>query len=399
MKSILFTLVLACGLASCSAKGVKWEPSLAAAFDKAAKENKMVFVEYFSSTCPHCKKVEPHFSNDTLAQFYNENFINYKLDNEKIKKEDSLFILERNLTFESVPFFLFFDKNKNFLHFSGAKAETPYLINIGKTALNPNERTASLKGKYEAGDRTIKTLYAYSTLVQLYKDEKLINTIADQLYEVYPKNTLGTSKSFIIMKNAVKSIENGFFKYWVNHIPEMKGFETGANAGKEINVLEKILRTSLLGNESKTWGLAKINEVKQMILTTKLSEDPNEFTWERESTLLVKENKVNEAFVIFNQMMKKQSDNVSYSAYIIDHFITILNDKPKIASLKTWIDALGKKKLENDEKGYLMYTNILFYKKMQDAKMVKELSAKALNFYKANDLSTTKLDSLIAEHS
>jgi thiol-disulfide isomerase/thioredoxin len=386
-------------LASCSGKGVKWEPSLAAAFDRAAKENKMVFVEYFSSTCPHCKKIEPFFSNDTLAKFYNETFINYKLDNEKIKKEDSLFIVSQNLTFESVPFFLFFDKDKNFLHFSAVKPETVSLINVGKTALDANTRTASLKAKYDAGDRTIKTLYAYSALIQLFKDEALINTIADQLYEAYPKNTLGASKGFIIMKNSVKSIENGFFKYWVNHIPEMKGFETGANAGKEIAVLERILRTSLLGNESKTWDLAKINEVKQMILNTKLSDDPNEFTWERESTLLVKENKVNEALAIFNQMMKMQSDNVSYSAYIIDHFITILNDKPKIASLKTWIDGLGKRKLENDEKGYLMYTNILFYKKMQDAKMVKELSTKALDFYKANDINTTKLDSLIADRS
>lgn len=399
MKSLLLTFVLFSTLASCSAKGVKWESSIASAFEKAKKENKIVFVEYFSSTCPHCKKIEPFFSNDSLANFYNENFINYKLDNEKIKKEDSLFIVEQGLTFESVPFFLFFDKDKNFLHYSAVKPETAMLINAGQTALNPAERTATLKTKYEAGDRTIKTLYAYSNLVQLYKDEALVNKIADELFAVYPPKTLGTAKSYIIMKNAVKSIENGFFKYWINHIPEMKGFETGTHAGKEIQTLEKILRKSIFGDESKTWDLAKVNEVKQMIINTKLSDDPNEFLWERESALLVKDNKIGEALNIFNQMMKKESENVSSSAYILDHYINILNEKPQLGLIKTHIDNLSKRKLEPEEKADLMYTNILFYKKMQDEKMVKDLSAKALAYYKTNNLSTAKLDELLAAHS
>ena len=396
MKALIFTIAFLSTLASCSAKGVKFEPSLAAAFEKAKRENKLVFVEYFSSTCPHCKKIEPYFSNDTVGAFYNENFINYKLDNEKVKKEDSLFMIERNLTFESVPFFLFFDRDKNLMHYSAVKPLAANLVDIGKTALNPAERTASLSSKYNSGDRSIKTLYAYSNLVQLYKKDSLVNVIADQLFEVFPEKTLGSQKSYLIMKNAVKSIENGFFKYWIDHIPEMKGFETGAHAGKEINTLERILRRSIYGDESKNWDLAKVSQVKEMILRTKLSEDPNEFLWEKESTLLVKENKINEAFSIFNHMIKKENENVSSAAYVIDHFINLLNEKPKLESLKSWIDNLSKRKLEPEEKGDLLYTHILFYKKMQDAKMVKQMSQQALQFYKANNIDTAKLNALIA---
>lgn len=63
-----------------NAQGIKWEKSLHAAFAKAKAENKVLFVEFYSPTCPHCKKLAPILNDPTVAGLYNGNFVNYALD-------------------------------------------------------------------------------------------------------------------------------------------------------------------------------------------------------------------------------------------------------------------------------------------------------------------------------
>ena len=52
--------------------------------DKAKKENKNIFVDVYTVWCGPCKLMSKStFTNDTVANFYNANFINYKIDAEK----------------------------------------------------------------------------------------------------------------------------------------------------------------------------------------------------------------------------------------------------------------------------------------------------------------------------
>jgi len=54
------------------------------AIDKAKKESKLVFVDTYASWCKPCKKQEPVFRDRSLAQFFNDHFVNVKvnMDNE-----------------------------------------------------------------------------------------------------------------------------------------------------------------------------------------------------------------------------------------------------------------------------------------------------------------------------
>jgi thiol-disulfide isomerase/thioredoxin len=379
------------------AQSVIFEPSLRAAFNKAEHENKLVFVEYYNAECPVCKKLEPVFQDHELGRFYNEHFINYKLNTENIKKEDSIFILKRGLKFESVPYFLFFDNAQNLVHYSGTKQDIRYLVEAGKTALDPEERTANLINKYNSGDRTIKALYAYSNLLQLYKNDSLRMIIAGELFNAFPKEDLGSEKSYIITKNCVNSIENGFFKYWISHIDELKEFEKKAKGGHEINVLEDILLKSINSDERKGWGLTKIQSVKEMILKTELSKDPDSFFWEQESMLLVKENRTGKAADLFLQTIANDSSNITAAAYVINYYLTIFKDSTDLRIVKPWIDRLNKKNISKAEAADLIYCNILFYKRMKDKKMVTQLGRQAVRFYKDNKIDSARLNLLLTD--
>ena len=395
MKPAIINIVFLMGSLCCTAQRVNFEPSLNIALDKAKQQNKMLFVEYYNAECPVCQKLEPVFADKELGKFYNDNFINYKLNTEHIKKEDSLFINKAGLSFTSVPYFLFFDTDQHFVHYSGTKQDIPYLINAGKTAMDQLERTGSLAAKYNSGDRTIKTLYAYSNLLDLYKNDSLRKIIADELFKAYPTANLGLEKSYIIMKNCVSTIDNGFFKYWIAHVDEIKAFETNAKTAHQANALGDILQKSINSNDRKSWDLVKIRSVKEMILKTAMSKDPDAFFWEQESGLLVKENRNDEAMELFNKRIANDSGAISASVYTIDHFLNLLTDKASLGKVKLVIDRLSAKKATNAEKADLKYSTILFYKKTGDKKTAKKLGSEAINFYKANKIDAAELNKLL----
>lgn len=395
IKRTILALLFLCNSAFCIAQSVHFEPNLELAFQKAKQENKPVFIEYYNENCSVCKTLEPFFKNKEVSEFYNKNFINYKLNTENIKNEDRLFMDNTKLKPESVPSFFFFDSDKNFIHHSGTKPDSEYLIKIGKTALNPEQRSGSLSTKYNSGDRSVRTLYAYSNLMQLYRKDSLVNKIADDLFEAFPKQNLGSQTSYIIIKNSVFTIENGFFDYWINHIDDLKGFEKGKKAGNEIKVLENILFRSINSEEKKKWDLKKIRSVKEMILKTGLSDNPDTFFWQQESALLIKDKQEKEALELFHKIMKNEGENTTSALYITNYYLNLLNSKSNLSPIKTWIDILYQRNNSVIEKADLLYTNLLYHKIRKDKKEVKKLEKEAKEFYKNNSIDLSKLNILL----
>jgi thioredoxin 1 len=51
------------------------------ALEMAAKENKMVFIDYYADWCQPCKMMDKNvFANQVIYEFFNKNFINVKMD-------------------------------------------------------------------------------------------------------------------------------------------------------------------------------------------------------------------------------------------------------------------------------------------------------------------------------
>lgn len=56
------------------------ELSLQQALDKANAENKMIFIDAYASYCLPCKQMDVAFQNPLLLQYFNDNFINIKVN-------------------------------------------------------------------------------------------------------------------------------------------------------------------------------------------------------------------------------------------------------------------------------------------------------------------------------
>ena len=258
---------------------VVFESSLSEAFAKAKQQNKAVFIEYYNSDCSVCKRLGKLLREDAeIIKYYNANFISYAMNtNDEVSDKDNAFMTAANLHFENVPVLLYFDKNKSFLHYSSGDVSAQSVMSEAKKAVFPEYNSAGLASKYNSGDRSIRTLYAYSNLLIVNKDEAQLKKVTQDLFESFNKSELASKKSYLILKRVVKNSDNGFFKYWLDNLDKLKGFESGDNIGTEKSYLTRIVLIELTDPTIKKWDVAKKNKYKNYILKLKIVDDPNVF--------------------------------------------------------------------------------------------------------------------------
>jgi len=376
---------------------IKFESSLDSAFILAKQQNKIVFIEYFNADCPHCKQLEPLLKDTLLARFYNVNFINYRIDTKNFKAGEDSFILKSELKINSVPGFLFFFKDKKFCHFSSTKQDIQFLISVAKNALNPSERAAGLEDKYSKGDRSIKTLFAYSNLLELYGKDSVRNVVANDLYEAFPKRDLGNKKSYIITKTCVSQIANGFFKYWYAHRAEMKDFETGIRKGSELSMLQNIADKSFASNEKNSWNLMQIEEAKEIFRNLKLDGNCNLYFWERETELLIFTGDGQKALKLEALVLGSQT-SLKGKLYILKRSVQLHSDSVSLKQLQFDIEnlhaGLSRDAAIPEDLSAMQYLKALVLVKLGKCNLAGERIKMGIDICESHNLNTKEFEAL-----
>ncbi len=108
---------------------------------KAKQENKMVFVDFYTTWCAPCKVMDRDvFPLTEVGDLYNKNFINYKIDAEK---GEGIALAEK-YNVKAYPTYIFTDSEGNFLHQVIGAFSAGEFINHGKTALDPSKQLVNL---------------------------------------------------------------------------------------------------------------------------------------------------------------------------------------------------------------------------------------------------------------
>lgn len=161
MKRILIGALLIGSIGSGFAqnKSIDFEKDFDKALKKAKAENKLVFLDAYASWCGPCKWMSANiFTNDTVADFYNEKFINLKMDMEKGKGKE----VAKQMEVRAYPTLFFLDAEGNMVHKKvGASREVQDYIDLGNTAMNPDMRWGALKKKYDSGQKDREFLRQY----------------------------------------------------------------------------------------------------------------------------------------------------------------------------------------------------------------------------------------------
>jgi thioredoxin-related protein len=214
MKNLLLSLALVFTLSSIAQnRQITFEKgNLASVFEKAKKENKLIFVDAFTVWCGPCKHMAKHvFTNDTVADYYNANFVNLKLDMEKGEGLD----FAKKYDVSCYPNMMFLDGNGNVIHRVAGSMPSAQFVDFGKKTKTPEVAFGALKAKYESAELNESNVVDYINLLMgccLDPSPKALSYIAKVKEEDLLKRT-----NWIVMRDFVYNHESREIKYFLKN--------------------------------------------------------------------------------------------------------------------------------------------------------------------------------------
>lgn len=193
MRFILAAAIIIFSTLQVSADGIKffkgsWKEALA----EAKSSDKLIFMDCYTTWCGPCKAMARDvFPNAKVGDYFNDNFINVKMDMEKGEGKT----LARKYSVNAYPTLLFVDGSGKVVHMSKGAKPAAKFINLGKTAMRKNDKSPEYVKQYEAGKREPDFLrrYAYS----LRSAKKDYQRIANEYLVTQKDLTTPTNLKFI----------------------------------------------------------------------------------------------------------------------------------------------------------------------------------------------------------
>ena len=133
MKKILFLIMMVFCLNDLQAQGIKFfEGDFKTVLQKAKAENKLVFIDCYTSWCVPCKKLaKTTFTEKAVGDYFNKNFINVKVDMQKGEGPALLNAYKVN----AFPTFLFLNSKGELVLKDGGFKSAEEFLKVGSTAL------------------------------------------------------------------------------------------------------------------------------------------------------------------------------------------------------------------------------------------------------------------------
>ncbi len=120
------------------------------ALEKAKTENKLIFMDAFAEWCGPCKRMAATtFKEAKVGKFFNENFINVKMDMEKGEGP----ALGRKFDVAAYPTLIFINEKGEQVHKTVGGLQAEQLIGTARQALSKIDNTKDFEKDYLAGKR------------------------------------------------------------------------------------------------------------------------------------------------------------------------------------------------------------------------------------------------------
>lgn len=270
MKKITIFFLLFFSMFLLAQEGIKFEnDTFSNILAKAKKENKLVFLDAFTSWCGPCKMLEKNvFSQKKVGEYYNTNFINAHFDMEKGEGVD----IARKYKIYSYPTLLFINGDGVVTYKSSGYMSPEDFLNVGKEASNPENKLENKIAKFNAGESNPDFLLGL--IKNTYSSDFPLAQKAATRYFEGKKNTELSKDDAGLLLYFLKSLDDDLYKTFtqkkmelVKVIPEsyIKEFESQLKLN---TVLQKSFDTT-----TQTINDAQFLEVGTKVLGEKEAKD------------------------------------------------------------------------------------------------------------------------------
>lgn len=173
MKRTILVILMAIATLCVNAQGIIFEKgTFKEALKKAEKENKLVFIDFYTVWCGPCKRLDKEvFTQKDIGDFYNAHFINFKVDAEKgegIK-------LKKKYGIKSYPTLIFVNSKGELIHKKiGISKNNSHkdIADLGRTAIDSGKTQYGMDKRYESGERSPQFIKEYLLSLKRQKNPK-----------------------------------------------------------------------------------------------------------------------------------------------------------------------------------------------------------------------------------
>ncbi len=162
MKSLIIILgiVISVSAIGQEVEGIQFiKENLSMAQSKAAAAEKIIFVDAYTTWCGPCKMMDrTTFKDVEVTKYYNENFVNLKMDMEKGNGPS----FAQMHSIRGYPSLLFLNAGGELVHRSLGFQDGKKFLELGKSASDPNQQVITLQKRFERGEKDQDFLLNYA---------------------------------------------------------------------------------------------------------------------------------------------------------------------------------------------------------------------------------------------
>ncbi|MEG2340211.1 MAG: thioredoxin family protein [Odoribacter sp.] len=222
---------------------IEWKKAL----KLAKKEKKLIFVDCYTSWCGPCKMLAKDvFTQDAVGDFFNQHFVNLKLD---MEKDADGVALKVPFGIKAFPTLVFVDPTtQQVVHRMVGAGSAEWLLAGAKAANDPQNNLSGLTKRYEAGERGVAFLGNYLNALASAYMAKEQSIVASEYLNSLTDEQIATKENWdLIVKNVNDPLSKPLKQVMANR---EKFYEI---AGKEV-VEHKLARSMYMAvMELSSW--------------------------------------------------------------------------------------------------------------------------------------------------
>ena len=199
------------------AKGIEFiEGDWNRALEQARQENKLIFMDCYTFWCGPCKQLaRTVFTDPDAANFFNEHFVNLKMDMEKGEGIN----LKDRFGVKAYPTLLFINGQGEVVHSLVGAPGLKELIEQAQIAFE-GKGLAYADAEYQKGNRDPEFIQAYLTYLGNASLSEKAGEVSLDYFATLDKNNLKERKYWDIFVKYINDVDSDLFQYVYEHRDE-----------------------------------------------------------------------------------------------------------------------------------------------------------------------------------
>jgi thioredoxin-related protein len=345
--------------------------------EKALKENKLIFIDAYTTWCGPCKQMSKNiFTNDSVADYYNKNFVNAKIDMEKGEGIE----LAKQYDVRCYPNLLFVDGNGNLVHRTAGSMSVNEFVALAEETKNPEKCFSYYAKNYESNKANADYLKKY---IEVREGTCLdVDNLVADYFSLQKQVELFNKENWQMIQQHTNSMTTNEYSFLIANKQKYDELYTAKSVNEK---LDDIHRNSLFSIvKTKPLDEKYYQDIKSKILSIK-TEGSNLVVFDADLRLARKKEDWNTfAKLAVENIDKFYKDDVNTLNSIAWDFYEKVENKNALSKAEEW--AMRACEIESSYANLDTYAAVLY--KLEKKQQALDVANKAIDVAKKDKLAS-----------